>query len=150
MLFQGDDISTRYDGHLQTWKGYQVNSDLLTEEEENIFQAIEVKAKFRRPPAAHAPRTPVATRNQHASDSDASDSDSDDSDEEGPTEVETWESDAEDDENEAEPDVDGDDNDDNGSLEAQFARGTWEDVPRLATDPRAAGGSMPENIAPAF
>ena len=150
MLFQGGDISTRYDGHLQTWKDYRVNSDLLTEEEENIFQAIEVKAKFRRPPAARARRTTVATRNQHASDSDASGSDSDGSDKEGPTEVETWESDAEDDENEAEPDVDGDDNDDNGSLEAQFARGTWEDVPRLATDPRAAGGPMPENIAPAF
>ena len=81
------------------------------------------------------------------SDSSASESDSDS--DEGPCQVGSWESDAEDDENEVEPDIDREDDASASTLDAQFARALWMDVPRLITDPRAAAGAMPENITPA-
>ena len=65
-------------------------------------------------------------------------------------EVDTWRSNAEDDECDVEPLQDILDATDTDDLDAQYARAVWSDVPRLHTDPRAQAGAMPENIVPAF
>jgi hypothetical protein len=46
------------------------------------------------------------------------------------------------------PEVDGDEAD--NSPDAQCERAQWTDVDTTRADPRAATGSMPENISPAF
>ena len=50
MLFQGDDIGTRYDAHLETWDKYRVDDDEQDDFDELVFQAIEGSAKLRKAP----------------------------------------------------------------------------------------------------
>ena len=144
MLFSEDEIATRYDGFLETWVQYRVIADELDDKDNDIFQKIEIAAKLRKPPRALVRRRDIF-----------SSSEDDSAEEDGETRqgaavvVETWESDAEDDECEDQPDVD-DDDDANDTLQAQFVRSRWETIPRLHTDPRARENAMPENITPAF
>ena len=178
MLFQGDTVVTKYNGHLETWFEHRQDPNDAYQTEEEIFQAIEIIAKLRKPP--HKPvsrlrrdpgnrRTTLAERTHTASSSDSSsnsgsdaeanpDDDAGGEDDDEATNEETaeeavlvdqWESDNEDDENMDEPAGDGNDDADE-SLDDQYARATWTDVPNLTTDPRAQAGAMPENIAPAF
>ena len=39
MLFQGDDIGTRHDAHLETWDKYRVDDDDQDDFDELVFQA---------------------------------------------------------------------------------------------------------------
>jgi hypothetical protein len=72
--------------------------------------------------------------------------------EDAPTEVGTWDSDAEDDEHEDEPLVDTDDEHDDcpsdDALEDPMRKLKWEDVGRTLTDQREASGSAPESVVP--
>ena len=64
-------------------------------------------------------------------------------------ELNTWESDAEDDESREEPDVQDGDNE-NFAGDRELNGLSWEDVGELTTDPRARTGAMPDDIIPAF
>ena len=149
MLFQGDDLATRYDAHLETWNEYRVAEDAeLDDFDEQVFQAIEIKAKLRKAPKPASRRKPEASKQTEESD----DSDEEDAgdEEDGPQPVETWESDLEDDECELEPELHQEEIIENDTLEAQVGRASWTDVGNLQTDPRASAGAMPENISPSF
>ena len=89
MLFQDDTVVTKYNGHLETWFEHRQDPNDAYQTEEEIFQAIEVIAKLRKPP--HKPpkavvsrlrpdpgniRTTLAQRN-HTATSSSSGSDSD-------------------------------------------------------------------------
>ena len=146
MLFQGDETHVRYNGFLETWDMYRHDPDDANATEEAIYQEIEIKAKLRVAPRAVVTRRRTGVRaNTREEDAPA---------EEGPAEelaeVDSWESDLEDDECELEPDLDDNDDCEDDNLEAQHARASWTDVPSMTTDPRAATGAMPENITPAF
>ena len=154
MLFSGDEIKTRYDGFLESWHQYLVEADDPTAAEESIFQAIEVQGRLRRAPRPVVRRVRARGGRVMAGDGDevshSASNGMETSDEEGPTEVDEWESDKEDDECEVEPSIEEDDEVQDYRLDAQYARAHWVDVPALTTDPRAATGSMPENITPQF
>ena len=47
MLFKGGEELTRYDGFLESWRGYLVTGDDIDDAEEKIFQDVEIKAKLR-------------------------------------------------------------------------------------------------------
>ena len=155
VLFKGDEVPTSYNAFLETWSQYRYPAADATAEEEGIYQAIEIAAKLRRPARAVVVRR---AREQAVGGSSSSESDGEEegkedqqSQPEAEVEVEQWESDAEDDEHMDEPEGDsGDDACDDRDVELQMSSGVWTDVPRLDTDPRAANGSMPENITPAF
>ena len=154
MLFQGDDIGTRYDAHLETWNEYRVDGDDLDDFDELVFQAIEVRGKLRKAPKPASRRKPARSLRNDENDMEESDGDdvNDDAGDEddGPQEVETWESDLEDDECELEPELDQEEMNENDTLEAQVGRASWTDVGNLQNDPRASAGAMPENISPSF
>ena len=150
MLFFGDIYYVRYDGFLETWDDFRHHPDQATEEEEAIYQEIEVKAKLR-----VAPRTVVRGRGAvpaSPSSSDSSGEGASSLEDEGPVVVYTWESDREDDESDGDSDGSSDGEGgvgQGGSLEEQFKRESWEDV-HLVTDPRAASNSISEDITPTF
>ena len=147
MLFHCDETQVRYDGFLESWHTYLQDPDDATRFEEAIFQEVEIKVGLRKASRPVVPRKRTQVLESSSSDSGE---DSDEPDEDEPHEVETWESDDEDDECEVEPDVDVDDNDPDDTLDDQFCRSSWIDVPNLTTDPRARTDSMPENITPKF
>jgi len=62
MLFQGDDLGTRYDAHLQTWNKYRVDDVEQDDYEELVFQAIEVRAKLRKAPKPASKRRTLRLR----------------------------------------------------------------------------------------
>jgi hypothetical protein len=156
MWFRDDDEKTRCNGFLESWRQHLHDPDDASAEEEAIYQDIEIAAKLRGSPRVPVPRLRLDPGNNPGGDSPSSndsspDSSDDDEDaagggEEGPSQVDAWESDLEDDECEVEPEVDADDAD--GSLDAQHGRPQWTDVDTTRTDPRAATGSTPENITP--
>ena len=141
MLFEGDDDTTRYNGFLESWNEYLSVPDAASPSEEETFQALEIKGRLRKASRVMVPRVRLdpAPISGAIPDEEA----------DAPMLVDSWESDQEDDECELEPDIDLDDDEDE-SLDAQHARGSWTDVPSLATDPRARRNAMPENIIPAF
>ena len=127
MWFKDDDEETRYNGFLESWRQYVHDPDDASAAEEAIYQDIEIAAKLRRSPRVPVPRLRLDPGNNPGGDSN-SDSSDDDEDaagggEEGPSQVDAWESDLEDDECEVEPEVDADDTD--GSLDAQYGRSQW-------------------------
>jgi hypothetical protein len=154
MLFQGGDLGTRHDAHLETWNEHRVAEDAdLDDFDELAFQAIEMKAELRKAPKPESRRRNALLRKDDAdiSESDVEDPNDDaGNEEEGPQEVGTWESDLEDNEHELEPEVDQEEMNENDTLEAQVGRASWTDVGNLQTDPRASAGAMPENISPSF
>jgi hypothetical protein len=156
MWFKDDDEKTRHNGFLGSWRQYlHDHPDDASAEEEAIYQDIEIAAKLRRSPRVPVPRLrPDPGNNLDGSSSNSGDSDEDDAEGggglqvDGPCQVDAWESDLEDDECLLEPDVDADEAD--LTLDAQHERAQWSDVVPIRTDPRAATGSMPEDITPAF
>ena len=130
MLFYGDDVPTRYNGFLEDWLQYRVHSDVNNRFEELLFQDLGIRGKLRAKP--RPPPRSVATDNASDSDSEATTDD-----EEAVVEVDTWESDAENDERDVESLQDILDATGTDDLDAQYARAVWSDVPRLHTDPRA-------------
>ena len=136
--FSGDQRATRYRGRLETWTQYLVVAEDVDEADEGEWQELEMLAGVRcRPRAAPASRRRTQQRTQPSDDPGAI-----------PATVNTWESDAEDDENEECPDnLDGADDEDLGG-DRELERLIWVNCGRLLTDQRARLNSMPESITP--
>ena len=146
MLFDGDETHTRYDGFLETWNCFLVTGDMLDEDEEAIFQEIEKKAKLRA-----VGRRLNQRRSTQLDEDDSEGSDSQGADNDEVVEVETWESDQEDDESPIDPELAADEATTDERLSIQeYNRAQWVDVGRLDTDPRAQANAMPEDVTPAF
>ena len=143
--FDGDERNTRYNDRLEAWGAYLKHPDDCDTDEERVFVDTEERAGLRKVGAVRV----VRNANPPTPPQSSSDSEPDETltspITQHPVEVETWESDAEDDENADEPDVDLDDDDDN-DLDADMARAQWADIPNLRSDPRGAANAMPENI----
>ena len=99
ILFYDDETPTRYNGFLEEWVQYRVESD-LNAFEELLFQDVEIRGKLRAKPRPPARSVATPARSDNAGDSD---SEGTTDDEEAVVEVGTWESDAEDDECDVEP-----------------------------------------------
>ena len=58
LLFEGDEITTRYNGWLEGWEAFYVDpsKDDLIDDEETIFQKIKMKGKIRQQPRPFLPR----------------------------------------------------------------------------------------------
>ena len=69
VLFEGDEIATRYNGHLETWAEYRIADDDVDDTDEEIFQAIEVKGNLRKAPKP----VPRSRRRQTVPDDSSSD-----------------------------------------------------------------------------
>ena len=137
--FDGDERPTRYPGRLEEWTDYRQTPDDCDTDTDETFMSVEYQAGVRESPPPVRRR-----RSRNLSTSLLSDSPSSASE---PMEVETWESDAEDDENEDEPLVDDpeDEHVDN-ALDVDMRRARWENLATLRSDPRGSTNSMPSEI----
>jgi hypothetical protein len=152
--FEGDERATQHKGRLEEWDLHFVNAaegerrwKVSAMDDERLIK-LETLAGIRAKPKPLAAKTIVAEKKKSARKEVAKEV------EDAPTEVGTWDSDAEDDEHEDEPLVDDDDEHDDcpsdETLEQPMGKLKWKDVGRALTDQRAASGSMPESITPAL
>ena len=149
MWFENDARATQHKGHLQERDKHYVTAEEGTRhwkvsgEFEARFHKLETIAGVRAQPKPLAEKTIVKEKTQRVRKKVAKEV------LDAPTEVGTWDGDAEDDEHADGPDV-GDEGDEDDALEQAMGRLKWEDVGRALTDQRAATGSMPESIIPAL
>jgi len=145
MWFDGDQRKTTYKDRLEEWNDFFVPPSDYNSEFEGDFQAVEMAAGIRKKASIAKSRTRRAKDDSPPpSEYSGSDlgGDDDESDElnVGVREVDSWESDLEDDEADDEPnDVD------NGqqawNVDVDLCRARWEDVGVLRVDPRSKTGS---------
>jgi len=95
MLFYEDETPTRYNGFLEEWVQYRVDSDLNNAFEELLFQDLEIRGKLRAKPRPPARSVATPARSDNAGDSDSEGTTDDDE--------AVVEGDAEDDECDVEP-----------------------------------------------
>ena len=148
LWFDGDTHPTRYPGRCESWTAYLTNLDDCSSEQEDIFTTVEMAAGIR---ANHPPvieRTSRRNRPTRISRQTIS-IDTSREDAESAIVVDTWESDAEDDESEENPTVnDPEDLHVSTAMDSMMARARWENISQLRSDPRGGTNSMPETITP--